>query len=77
MSSNADSDNFWSIASLCCLMGVIAGTIWWVVVHRTPDAPFTEWLATASRDDVFNFLFSAVTVGVMLGRVLVRGPRAK
>lgn len=70
MSFNTDVDKFWAFGA-----GAIVAFAWWAVKNRAPDMPFNEWLATASRNDVWAFIFGAVFCAVAFARISVRNNR--
>lgn len=69
------NDDGWRVASwmwialVCVLFGC---AIYWAAQSKTPDMPFSAWLASASRDDVWLYAFSCVASGVGVARAVVR-----
>jgi hypothetical protein len=70
MGFNTDADKFWRILTWSLVLGAMVGATWWACTCSTPDLPFAAWLADASRNDVWGFLFGCIVSGVAAGRLI-------
>lgn len=77
---NKWKDDGWRVATwmwIAFIFILFGCAIYWSALSKTPDMPFSAWLAQSSRDDVWMFGFGMIATGVAAGRFMSGGTRSK